>query len=215
MITLYDAPRCPYCARVRIVLAEKGVEPDVVEIDLSDRPAWIYEKNATGRVPVLEEEDGRPLPESAVIMEFLEERYPDPPLLPADPADRGFVRLLIFRDHELTDPYYALRASLAKPATRGDKTARLRRAGAFRRGEEGAAEQLDIALGVLDLALAEHSFLGGAEYGLADIAYVPWILRARDMLGVGLTPYPSLSAWLARLEERPAIAREVDIVAAL
>src|SRR5262249_50076339 len=78
-LVLYDAPRCPYCARVRIVLAEKGVELDVVEIDLSDRPDWIYEKNSTGRVPVLEE-DGRPLPESVVIMEFLEDRYPEPPL---------------------------------------------------------------------------------------------------------------------------------------
>jgi glutathione S-transferase len=43
VITLYDAPRCPYCARVRIVLAEKGIEVEVVEIDLSDRPAWLYE----------------------------------------------------------------------------------------------------------------------------------------------------------------------------
>ena len=51
MLTLYDAARCPYCARVRIVLAEKGIEYEPIEIDLSDRPAWIYEKNATGRVP--------------------------------------------------------------------------------------------------------------------------------------------------------------------
>jgi glutathione S-transferase len=191
VITLYDAARCPYCARVRIVLAEKGVELEVVEIDLSDRPAWIYEKNSTGRVPVLEE-DSRPLPESAVIMEFLEERHPDPPLLPPDPADRAFVRLLIFRDDELTDPYYA-----------------------FRRGEEGAAERLELALAVLDAALAERPYLGGPEYGLADIAYVPWILRARDMLLVDLSRFASLSDWLARLEQRPAITSEVDIVAAL
>jgi glutathione S-transferase len=191
VITLYDAARCPYCARVRIVLAEKGVELEVVEIDLSDRPAWLYEKNATGRVPVLEE-DGRPLPESAVIMEFLEERYPEPPLLPPDPADRAFVRLLVFRDEELTDPYYA-----------------------FRRGEEGAAEELDAVLSRLDAMLGELPYLGGVEYGLADIAYVPWLLRARDMLGVDLAGFPSLSAWLARLEERPAIASEAGIVAAL
>ena len=70
MITLYDADRCPYCARVRIVLAEKGVEYEPVEIDLDDRPAWIYEKNPLGRVPVLEE-DAFVLPESAVIDEYL------------------------------------------------------------------------------------------------------------------------------------------------
>src|SRR5439155_13934367 len=109
VITLYNAARCPYVARVRIVLAEKRIEMETVEIDLSDRPAWFYEKNPTGRVPVIEEDGGPPLPESAVIMEFLEERYPEPALLPADPEDRGFVRLLIFRDGDLTRPYYALR----------------------------------------------------------------------------------------------------------
>jgi stringent starvation protein A len=190
-LTLYDAPRCPYCARVRIVLAEKGVEFETVEIDLSDRPAWLYEKNPSGRVPVLEEDD-RPLPESAVIMEFLEERYPEPALLPADPADRAFARLRIFRDDELTAPYYALR-----------------------RGEDGAAERLDTAVRGLDGVLDGRAFLGGADYGLADIALVPWILRARDMLGVSLEPYPALAAWLATLEERPAIAAEAGIVAAL
>jgi glutathione S-transferase len=173
------------------MLAEKQVEFEATEIDLTDRPAWIYEKNSTGRVPVVEE-DGWLLPESSVIMEFLEERYPEPPLLPPDPADRAAVRLLIFRDNELTDPYYALR-----------------------REEDGAAEQLDAALARLDVRLYEQDYLGGAEYGLADIALVPWVLRARDMLGVNLNGYPSLGAWLERLEERPAIADEAGTVAAL
>jgi glutathione S-transferase len=192
VITLYSAARCPYAARVRIVLAEKGVEADVVEIDLENRPEWLYGKNVTGRVPVVEEEDGPPLPESVVIMEFLEERYPEPPLLPADPADRALVRLLIFRDKDFTNPYYA-----------------------FRRGEDGAEERFYSALAQLNVALSERPYLGGAEYGLADIAYIPWILRARDMLGFELGPFPSLLDWLARLEERPAIASEAGIVAAL
>ena len=67
-MVLYDAARCPYCARARIVLAEKGLAYDPVEIDLSDRPAWLYELNPVGRVPVLED-DGLVLPESEVIME--------------------------------------------------------------------------------------------------------------------------------------------------
>jgi glutathione S-transferase len=191
-LVLYNAPRCPYVARVRIVLAEKGIDYEVVDVDLDDRPAWLYEKNPAGRVPVIEEDDGPPLPESAVIMEFLEERYPEPALLPPDPADRAAVRLLIFRDHDLTTPYYA-----------------------FRRGEDGASERLDEALARLDVHLYERDYLGGAEFGLADIAYVPWILRARDMLGVNLSGYPSLGAWLERLEQRPAIAAEAGVVAAL
>jgi glutathione S-transferase len=191
MLTLYDAARCPYCARVRIVLAEKGVEHETIEIDLSDRPAWIYEKNATGRVPVLEE-DGWLLPESAVIMEYLEERYPEPALLAADPADRGLARLAIFRHSDFADPYYALR-----------------------RGEDGAAARIDDAFAGLEAQLSERPWLGGAEYGLADIAYVPWVLRARDALGVSLDRFPAVAMWLDRTVERPAVAREVEIIAAL
>jgi glutathione S-transferase len=191
MLTLYDAARCPYCARVRIVLAEKSVEYEPIEIDLTDRPAWIYEKNSTGRVPVLEE-DGLLLPESAVIMEFLEERYPEPPLLASDAADRALARLWIFRHDDFTKPYYALR-----------------------RGEDGATARLDVELGKLDAALNRHPWLGGSEYGLADIAYVPWVLRARNQLNVPLARFPAANAWLERLVERPAIAMEVDVVAAL
>jgi RNA polymerase-associated protein len=191
MLTLYDAARCPYCARVRILLHEKQVEYEAIEIDLADRPPWIYEKNATGRVPVVEE-DGWVLPESAVIMEYLEERYPEPPLLDADPADRALARLWIFRHDDFTKPYYALR-----------------------RGEDGADTRLDAELRKLEAALASRPWLGGSAYGLADIAYVPWILRARDMLGVRLDAYPAVSSWLDRLVERPSIAMEVDVVAAL
>jgi glutathione S-transferase len=190
-MTLYDAPRCPYCARVRIVLAEKGIELESIEIDLDDRPAWIYEKNPKGRVPVVEE-DGWTLPESAVIMEYLEERYPEPSLLPPDPADRALARLWIFRADDFTTPYYALR-----------------------RGRDGATEAFARALGQLDAALVERPWLGGGDYGLADIAYVPWVLRARSRMGVDLDPYPALGEWLARLLDRPAVAEEDHVVAGL
>jgi glutathione S-transferase len=191
MITLYDADRCPYCARVRIALAEKGIEYETVEVDLEDRPAWIYEKNPLGRVPVLEE-DTFVLAESAVIDEYLDDRYPDPPLWPADPADRALGRMLVFRFDELSRPYYAVR-----------------------RGEDGALERLDAALATLDAVLQEQEFLSGREFGLADIAYVPWILRVRDRMEVELERFPALAEWVGRLEQRPSIAAELEVVASL
>jgi glutathione S-transferase len=191
MLTLYDAARCPYCARARIALAEKQVEFETTEIDLSDRPAWIYEKNATGRVPVLEE-DAWLLPESSVILEYLDERYPEPPLLPADPGNRGLARVLIFRHDDFTKPYYALR-----------------------RGEDGAADAFDRELAKLDDVLEQQAWLTGAEFGLADIAYVPWILRARDTLGVDLDRFEALTGWVERMLERPSVAAEAQVVAAL
>jgi glutathione S-transferase len=188
VLTLYDAPRCPYCARVRIVLAEKDIPYETVVIDLADRPSWLYEKNPAGKVPVLEE-DGWALPESAVICEYLEERYPEPPLLPADPGERAIARLVVFRHDDFTDPYYALR-----------------------RGEEGADAAFAGALAGLDAVLAQMPYLGGCSFGLADIGYLPWVIRARDMLGVSLEPYPALQAWLAGLSTRPSVAAELEVV---
>src|ERR671937_1282619 len=150
MPTLYTAERCPYAARVRIVLAEKALDYDAVEIDLDDRPAWLYEKNPLGRVPVYEEEGGLVLPESQVIMEYVEERYPEPPLWPADAAERALARLRLHRFDRIGDDYYALR-----------------------RGEEAARPRLEQRLGELDVPLEATPYLSGREYGLADIGSLP------------------------------------------
>ena len=190
-VRLIDAPRCPYCARVRIVLDEKGVSYEAVVVDLADRPAWLFELNPVGKVPVLESADWA-LPESAVINEYLEERYPEPPLLPVDPVERAAARLLIFRHDDFTDPYYALR-----------------------RKEPGAEVAFAGELAALDACLVAAPYLSGAEFGLADVSYLPWVIRARDLLGVSLDPYPSLAGWLARLAERRSVRAELEVVASL
>ena len=176
-MTLYDAQRCPYCARVRIVLAEKGIAYETTEIDLRNRPDWLYALNPSGKVPVLD--DGFVLPESAVIMEYLEERYPEPALLSADATERAQARLAVFRfDELLGDDYYA-----------------------FRRGEQNAlADRLTLLP------------VGGSLF--VDVAYAPWVIRARDLLGVEL---PGEADGVARAagRARPSVAAEVAIVKGL
>ena len=183
MLTLYDAERCPYVGRVRIVLAEKQIPYESVWIDLGDKPAWLYEKNPAGRVPVVEEDGGLVLAESAVIMEYLEERFPEPALLPADPAERALARLRIWRHDDFSSPYYAVR-----------------------RGDDGAHERFDAALRGLDAILEAQPYLTGREFGLADIAYVPWIFRGQQSFGLDVEPYPALSEWLERAA-RAAVGR--------
>jgi RNA polymerase-associated protein len=194
VITIYDAARCPYCARVRILLADKGIEHELVPIDLDNRPVFIKELNPpSGRVPLLEE-DLFVLPESSVINEYLEERYPEPALLPADPGERALARLLAFRfDANFGDPYYDL----------------------YFKREGGSAEQLDAALSALDSRLEATPYLAGQSYSLADIAYVPWIFRAETRLGFDLSPYEAILSWRERLLERPSVAAERDVVLSL
>jgi len=193
VLTLYDAARCPYCARVRIVLAEKAVPYETVIVDLDERPSWIYDLNASGRVPVLDD-DGVILPESRVLIEYLEERFPEPPLLAADPSARARVRLLLEQfDENLGDAYYGLRRE---------------------RSSDSARNALEAALDALDDVVVRQPYLSGREYGLADCAYGPWLFRAEAGLGLDVRARPGLAAWLERLEERPAFAAERALVGA-
>ena len=173
---LYDAGRCPFCARVRIALAEKGLDYERVDVDLRNRPAWIYDLNPSGKVPVLD--DGFVLPESAVIMEYLDDAYPENPLLPRDPKARAVARKSVFRfDELLGDDYYAYR--------RGDASELPER-----------LEQLPVGTDLF-----------------VDVAFVPWVIRTKEMLGVELPD--RLAAWLDRFAERPSIAAELTLVRSL
>jgi glutathione S-transferase len=162
---------------VRLALAEKELEYETVEVDLSDRPQWLLDLNPpSGRVPVLD--DGFTLPESEVIMAYLDDRYPERPLLPNDPAERAQARLLVHHfDENLGTDYYAFRC--------GDPN--------------------DLAGKLDSLEVGQSLF--------ADLAYVPWVIRARDLLGVELPG--RVAAWLDALEERPSVAAEVALVRSL
>jgi glutathione S-transferase len=85
----------------------------------------------------------------------------------------------------------------------------------MRRGDEDARPQLEAQLGHLDSLLAGRRFLTGSEFGIADAAYLPWILRAESMLGVDLDTTPALADWVARSRERPSVAAETALLAAL
>ncbi len=155
-------------------------EYETVEIDLDHRPPWLYDKNPLGKVPVLEEADFL-LPESRVIMEYLEERYPEPPLLPSDPGDRAAVRLCLERFEEFSRPYYRVLF------------------------EGRPVEELEAALARLDATLSASPYLVGSRFGLADMAYVPWIIRVEDGQALNWAATRASSAgWIASPSAPPS-----------
>ena len=95
-MVLFSDPENHYSHRVRMVLREKGVTVDIIDVDASNRPEDLLEINPYGTLPTLLDRD-LVLYESTVIMEYLDERFPHPPLLPVYPVARAQCRLLMHR----------------------------------------------------------------------------------------------------------------------
>jgi glutathione S-transferase len=112
---------------------------------------------------------------------------PTAPLLPSGPAERALVRLWFERFDELSRPYYRVLFEGETP------------------------EALDAELTKLDAALAASPYLAGSQLSQADIAYVPWIIRAEGRAGVDLGRHENLRGWLARLTQRRSIAAEQKV----
>lgn len=100
-IEIYSAALCPFAQRSRLTLSEKGVPFELIEIDLQNKPANFLEISPYGKVPVLKHGDHR-LWESTIINEYLDEIFPEPPLLPKEPIQRAHARIWInFADTRL------------------------------------------------------------------------------------------------------------------
>jgi glutathione S-transferase len=91
-IHLYSYQACPFARRTRMVLLEKNVPFELTEIDINNKPADFSEISPYGKVPVLLHDGGR-VYESAIINEYLDESFPDSPLLPTDPLQRAQARI--------------------------------------------------------------------------------------------------------------------------
>lgn len=196
-MTIYDYPGCPFGKKVRIVLAEKELSFDSVQVDLAkgqQRSEEFRRLNPFGKVPVLVDESSV-VYESTIINEYLNDEYPHPPeLLPEDSGDRARLRLLVdFADRAFTLPVMALeRESKAAEKDEGRIQA--------------ARDAIGKALQMLDRELAGKDYLG-EEFSLADVAFAPGLMMLPQ---VGFSIDSSLSnvmAWKTRLVARPSIGR--------
>jgi glutathione S-transferase len=183
---LYSARACPFAHRTRLVLAHKQVPFELVEIDLQNKPAWFSTKvSAYGKVPALEH-NGQHLWESAVVNEYLDEVFPEPRLLPADPVLRAHARIWI--DYANTRLVNAFGKLLRLPAD-GDEAA----------ARNELSEQLSYIenAGLAKLS-GEGPFFLGAEPSLVDFAFYPWFERWPALEQLRNFPLPAGLERLAR-----------------
>jgi len=195
-ITLYDAVPSSNSDRVKIALHEKGLTYGRVTLVLANRdqkrPEFL-KLNPYGKVPVIDD-DGKILFESCIINEYLDEKYPNPPLMPKDPYWRGRVRVLIdYALNYIHDPYWALRGEMLKrEAERNLSVAEKKR------------EELRNLLQYLEDALRGKSYFLG-EFSLADIAMMPRFLRMETYGALPAPNLPGINGWLQRMKERPSV----------
>ena len=196
MMRLYDHVDCPFSQKVRIVLAEKDLEFERVPVDLhkgEQKTPEFLKLNPYGKVPVLIDEDVV-VYDSTIINEYLDEEYPNPPLMPEDSAGRARVRLLEdFCDNSFIPPSIVILAELHKPEAERDAE-RIRR----------CAVEMARVLARMEGQLEGKEFLGG-DFSLADAAFAPRAVIL-SKLGVELDPRLSnVAAWIGRLRERSSV----------
>ncbi len=201
-LTLYSAVACNYSQRTRIALALKGTKVDVVEVDLLDRPAAFMAAPSRGAVPALEW-DGGFVYGSSTLNEFIDEQWPDPPLLPDDILERAAARSWVSLNHDkISRPFEAALMVVDDTQT------------------ESVLRDFDALLADLDLRLRGHwadplssfgpgPYWHGATMGLVDVTYAPLFARFCGLEQFHGWSLPAdldvLAAWIATLVSDPVV----------
>jgi len=124
VMTLYSADNCPLSHRVRIVLAEKSITADIIGVNTNDLPEDLIDLNPYNSAPTLVDRD-LVLYDSQIIMEYLDERFPHPPLMPVDPVSRARSRIMLYRiDRDWYSMLGDINSNDAARSAKGKKTVR-------------------------------------------------------------------------------------------
>ena len=194
MLKLHYHPLSTYSRRVLIALREKGIEAELVPVDMAKgahRAPDYLALNPYGRVPTLVE-DGFVLYESTAILEYLEASYPSPPLVPADARGRALAAMHV----KLCDIQLARQTGIIifpkrfLPRERWDEAAMAQ-----------AKKEIERHLAIVERQLAAKEWMVGDRYSIVEVCYTPFVEFLPLM---EITPPPTVAAWTARMLARPS-----------
>lgn len=195
-LQLYSAQACPFAHRTRLVLLEKGIEFELTEIDLQNKPVWFSEISRYGKVPAIKHGNAE-VYESAIINEYLEEVFPDPALLPQDPAQKAIARIWIDYANTRFVPAFTklLRSKTAEEQEQG------------RQELQEALLYLD-RVGLSQISEASPYWLG-ETVSLVDLTFYPWFERLPVLDAYRSFSLPSeatrVKHWWETVRQRPAV----------
>jgi glutathione S-transferase/RNA polymerase-associated protein len=206
MLKLYDHPLSPYAQKVKIALLEKDVPFDTLlpdNIGAGGAGGEFIRANPRGEVPALIDGDCM-LFDSTIILEYIEDKWPDPALLPDSPNQRARARTI----EEVMDTHFeAITWGLSEityfKRAKGDEADRL---------VNNAGLEIRSWFQWLEAQLSDRDWFVGERFGWADLCVVPYLNGA---LGFGFAPDPQsrLSGWLERANGRPTVARTAQSAA--
>ncbi|MCE9677623.1 stringent starvation protein A [Shewanella sp. AS1] len=182
IMTLFSGADDLYSHQVRIVLAEKGVTVDVLQVDPNEMPEDLIELNPYNTVPTLVDRE-LVLYNSRIIMEYLDERFPHPPLMPVYPVSRGQARLMM---HRIENDWY----TLVDRIRNGDRA-------------DAARKELQESLTAIAPIFNEMPYFMAEEFGLADCYLGPLLWRL-PVLGIELDSRTAkeVKAYMTRIFDR-------------
>jgi RNA polymerase-associated protein len=189
MMVLYSGTTCPFSQRCRLVLFEKGMDFEVRDVDLFNKPEDISTMNPYGQVPILVERE-LILYESNIINEYIDERFPHPQLMPADPLMRARARLMLFNfEKELFVHVHVLESERGKS---NDKS------------HDKARAEIRDRLTTLAPLFLKNKYMLGDEFSMLDVAVAPLLWRL-DHYGIELSKTAApLMKYAERIFSRPA-----------
>lgn len=198
MNRLYHFPLSPFCRKVRLVLAEKKIEVELIEERYWERGQEFMRRNPAGKVPVMRLR-GRTMSESQAICEFIEEIYPEPPLMPKKPEERYEVRRLVgwFDDkfhHEVTSKLLYERVNKKVMGQGYPESANVKA------GAKAIKHHLDYMGWLLD----QRRWLAGDTMTLADFAAAAHISCLDYISDVDWNRNAVVKDWYAKIKSRPA-----------
>jgi len=188
MMVLYSGTTCPFSQRCRFVLFEKGMDFEIRDIDLYNKPEDIAVMNPYGQVPILVERD-LVLYESNIINEYIDERFPHPQLMPADPIMRARTRLFLYNFEK------ELFVHVSTLENRGITDEKIR---------DAARANIRDRLAQLAPLLVKNKYMLGEEFSMLDVAVAPLLWRLGHY-GIELPKSAApIQKYAERLFSRPA-----------